>query len=217
MVIRPHHARHAAFTWAAQTEVRHRADRVLSRSPGLDRRPGRWPEKRALEFRNVSDRVRLSVAGETKALTMAVWMRVNGLDRSLNSIFMSEGWGDRKVHWQITREGHIRLGVAGSAGKGHADYDSPVFFTPERFGRWMHLAVVFDPTAKEVRHYANGALLARLPLKDASPLKLGIAELGNWNDRRTRSVAIRHLSGAMDEFALWDRVLGEAEIKAMTK
>jgi hypothetical protein len=161
--------------------------------------------------------VRLSVAGETKALTMAVWMRVNGLDRSLNSIFMSEGWGDRKVHWQITREGHIRLGVAGSAGKGHVDYDSPVFFTPERFGRWMHLAVVFDPTAKEVRHYANGALLARLPLKDASPLKLGIAELGNWNDRRTRSVAIRHLSGAMDEFALWDRVLSEAEIKAMAK
>ncbi len=25
---------------------------------------GRWPDKRALEFRNVSDRVRLSVAGE---------------------------------------------------------------------------------------------------------------------------------------------------------
>jgi hypothetical protein len=54
-----------------------------------------------------------------------------------------------------------------------------------------------------VRHYANGALLARLPLKDASPLKLGIAELGNWNDqRKTGGVAIRHLSGAMDEFAL---------------
>lgn len=84
--------------------------------------------------------------------------------------------------------------------------DAPVF-TPERFGRWLHLAVVFDPAAKEVRHYANGGLLARLPLKDASPLKLGIAELGNWNDRRTGSVAIRHLSGAMDEFALWDRAL----------
>jgi hypothetical protein len=67
--------------------------------------------------------------------------------------------------------------------------------------------------AKEVRHYANGSLLARSPLKDASPLKLGIAELGNWNDRRTTGVAIRHLSGAMDEFALWDRVLSEAEIQ----
>ncbi len=177
---------------------------------------GRWPEKRALEFRNVSDRVRLGIAGETKALTMGVWMRVNGLDRSLNSIFMSESWGDRKVHWQITREGKIRLGVAGKANVHHVDYDTPVFFTPERFGRWMHLAVVFDTIAKEIRHYANGDLLARLPLKDASPLKLGIAELGNWNDRRHQGgVAIRHLSGAMDEFALWDRALSDAEISAL--
>lgn len=179
---------------------------------------GRWPEKHALEFRNVSDRVRLSVPGETKALTMAMWVRVNGLDRTFNSLFMSEGWGDRKVHWQITREGKIRLGVAGAQSKGHSDYDTSVFFTPERFGRWMHLAVVFDPDAKEVRHYANGALLVRLPLKDASPLKIGIAELGNWNDqRKTGGVAIRHLSGAMDEFALWDRVLGDAEIAALAK
>ena len=79
----------------------------------------------------------------------------------------------------------------------------------------MHLAVVFDPQAKEVRHYANGSLLAKIALKDPSPLKPGIAELGNWNDRRTTGVAIRHLSGTMDEFALWDRVLSEAEIKAM--
>ncbi|HBJ85579.1 MAG TPA: hypothetical protein DDZ88_17220, partial [Verrucomicrobiales bacterium] len=56
---------------------------------------GRWPEKQALEFRNVSDRVRLSIAGETKALTMAMSVRVNGLDRAFNSLFMSEGWGDR--------------------------------------------------------------------------------------------------------------------------
>ena len=177
---------------------------------------GRWPGKGALEFRNVSDRVRLSVPGETKSLTMAVWVRVNGLDRAFNSLFMSESWGDRKVHWQITREGKIRLGVAGAQSKGHSDYDTPVFFTPERFGRWMHLVVVFDPDAKEVRHFANGDLLARLPLKDASPLKLGIAELGNWNDhRRDGGVAIRHLSGAMDEFALWDRVLSAEEIEKM--
>lgn len=180
--------------------------------------PGRWPEKHALEFRNVSDRVRLSVPGETKALTMAMWVRVNGLDRTFNSLFMSEGWGDRKVHWQITREGKIRLGVAGRQGKGHTDYDTPVFFTPERFGRWMHLAVVFDPGTGEVRHFANGSLLARLPLKDPSPLKIGIAELGNWNDqRKTGGVAIRHLSGALDEFALWDRALGDAEIEKMAK
>lgn len=178
---------------------------------------GRWPGKRALEFRNVSDRVRLNIPGETKALTMAVWVRVNGLDRTFNSLFMSERWGDRKVHWQITRDGKVRLGVAGSTGARHADHDTPVLFTPERFGRWTHLAVVFDPVSKEVRHYANGELLTRSALKSTEPLKIGIAELGNWNDRSTTGVAIRHLSGAMDEFALWDRSLGDEEIAALAK
>ncbi len=179
---------------------------------------GRWVGKRALEFRNVSDRVRLSVAGETKALTMAVWVRVNGLDRSLNSLFMSESWGDRRIHWQITREGRVRLGIAGKGNLRHADHDTPVFFTPERFGRWTHLAVVFDPFTQEARHYANGVLLTRSSLKDVTPLKIGIAELGNWNDRRNQGgVAIRHLSGAMDEFALWDRVLSDVEIAALAK
>lgn len=179
---------------------------------------GRWPGKGALEFRNVSDRVRLSVPGELQNLTLAVWIRVNGLDRAYNSIFMSESWGDRKVHWQITRAGCVRLGVAGETGSPHVDYDSPALFNPERFGRWTHLAVVFDVGDRRVRHYADGELIASLPLKDAAPLRLGIAELGNWNDQRSRDgVAIRHLSGAMDEFALWDRALSGAEISGLVK
>jgi hypothetical protein len=174
---------------------------------------GRWLGKGALEFRNVSDRVRLNVPGELKNVTLAVWIRVNGLDRAFNSIFMSESWGDRKIHWQITREGKVRLGVAGAVGKGHADYDSPVLFKPERFGRWTHLAVVFDVASESIRHYADGKLIAQLPMKDPAPLRVGMAELGNWNDQRnTGGVAIRHLSGAIDEFALWDRALTGAEI-----
>ena len=179
---------------------------------------GRWPGKRALEFRNVSDRVRLSVPGETAHLTMAMWVRVAGLDRAFNSLFMSETWGERRIHWQITREGNVRLGVAGGHGMRHYDYDAPAFFTPERFGLWTHLAVVFDPKAGEVRHYANGQRVSTARLKDGSPLRIGIAELGNWNDRRNASqVAIRHLSGAMDEFALWNRVLSDDEIHALAE
>ena len=131
---------------------------------------------------------------------------------------MSESWGDRKIHWQITREGKVRFGIAGSGKEHHTDNDSPVLFTPERFGRWIHLAVVFDPTRREVRHYADGDLISRNALKDVSPLKLGMAELGNWNDHRGNGgVAIRYLSGAMDEFALWDRVLTDAEIARLAR
>ena len=55
---------------------------------------------------------------------------------------MCEGWGGGKVHWQITREGKVRLGIASRDNKPHTDYDTPALFTPERFGRWMHLTVV---------------------------------------------------------------------------
>ncbi|MDB6073986.1 MAG: hypothetical protein JWO89_1626 [Verrucomicrobiaceae bacterium] len=173
---------------------------------------GRWPGKRALEFRNVSDRVRLSLPSDVESLTMATWVRVNGLDRAFNSLFMCEGWGGGKIHWQITREGRVRLGISSRDSKPHVDYDTPPLFTPERFGQWMHLAVVFDPTAKEVRHYANGEVVAKLPVKALFPLHLSMAELGNWNDGHVQRVAIRHLSGAMDEFSLYTRALGDAEL-----
>jgi hypothetical protein len=178
---------------------------------------GRWPGKQALDFRNVSDRVRLAIPGDLPALTLAAWVRIYGLDRTFNSLFMSESWGDRRIHWQITREGRVRLGIAGSGTDRHIDYDTPPIFPPERFGRWTHLAVVFDPATREVRHYADGIQVASLPLTDASPLRPGIAEIGNWSDHRQLKggAPIRHLSGAMDEFALWQRALTAEEIREL--
>lgn len=179
---------------------------------------GRWPGKQALEFRNVSDRVRLNLPEETAALTLAVWVRVAGLDRAFNSLFMCEGWSNRNIHWQITREGKLRLGVAGIQGKGHHDYDTTALFTPERFGQWMHLATVFDPVAREVRHYINGSLQAREPVKNLFPLRLVTAELGNWNNgTRSDRTAVRHFSGAMDEFAIYTRALNDTEIALLAE
>ncbi len=179
---------------------------------------GRWPGKRALEFRNVSDRVRLTVPGEHPALTLSAWVRVHGLDRPFNSLFMSEGYADGAVHWQITREGTLRLGLAGRNGKPSHDYNTPVLFAPERFGQWLHLATVIDPEAKEIRHYMDGDLVAKLPLLHVFPVRLGIADLGNWSyGARIDRVAIRHFSGTMDEFMLFSRVLTDAEIGKLAR
>ncbi len=176
---------------------------------------GRWPGKRALDFRNVSDRVRVSVPGRYEALTLTAWVRVNGLDRAFNSLFMSETWSDGRIHWQITRDGRVRLGVAAYRGAPHADYDTDVYFTPERFGQWTHLAVVCDPATKEIRHYINGVLRSQKSVTHPVTLQLGNADLGNWNVPGPQGrVPIRHFSGAMDEFALYGRALREEEIRA---
>ncbi len=183
---------------------------------GCDWTEGRWPGKRALDFRNVSDRVRLSLPEETAELTLTCWVRIGGLDCAFNSLFMCEGWGDGRIHWQLTRDGLVRLGVSSRQHRGHSDYDTPHYFTPERFGRWTHLAVVIDPANHELRQYINGQPAARHPLRENDPVRLGVAELGNWNDHPGKDrVAIRHLSGAMDEFALYTRALSDAEVRAM--
>lgn len=179
---------------------------------------GRWPGKRALEFRNLSDRVRLGIPGEHEALTLSAWVRVDGLDRPYNSLFMVEGYENGAVHWQITREGRLRLGLAGREGHPAKDHDTPAIITPERFGQWTHLATCVDPAAREVRHYLNGALIARVPRQAGFALRMPMAELGNWNNGGHQGAsAVRHLSGLMDEFLLHRRVLTESEIQRLAR
>ncbi len=175
---------------------------------------GRWPGKQALEFRNVSDRVRLSLPGEYSAITLCAWVRVDSLDRAFNSLFMVQGYENGGMHWQITRDGKLRLGLAGRSGAPNHDYDTPSIITPDRFGRWIHLVTVIDPSSHEVRHYLNGELAARLPRLHTFKVQMPLAELGNWNNGgRFGSSAIRHFSGLMDEFMLSARVLSDREIE----
>jgi len=55
-------------------------------------------------------------------------------------------------------------------------------------------------------------------LKHPPPYRLGPAELGNGNPGEIPHkppFLIRHFSGAMDEFALFNRALNDAEVRAL--
>ncbi len=185
---------------------------------GCDRAEGRWPGKGALEFRAVSDRVRLDVPGEYRSVTIAAWVRVHGLDRAFNSIFMCEGWDYRDLHWQIRRSGAFDLGIRGSPNEQTGIYHSAVAFGPERFGRWTHVAVVVDADAALVRQYVDGEDVGSKPLRSTAPIRFGPADLGNWNVASSRDGSpIRHFSGRMDEFVLFGRALAEGEVRRLYK
>jgi len=179
---------------------------------------GRWPDKHALEFRSVSDRVRLSVPGEFESLTLTAWVRVQGLDRQFNSLFMSDGFGAGTLHWLIRKDGVLGLTVIGS---GPGDYQivaSPSVLTLDQYGMWVHLAVVLDGSAKRVVHYVNGVSVREKALKINPPFRIGAAELGNWNASgfpENDPSLIRNFSGAMDEFCLFSRSLNAEEIRAL--
>ena len=179
---------------------------------------GRWPDKQALEFRGISDRVRLSVPGEFESLTLAAWVRVQGLDRQFNSLFMCDGFEVGTLHWLIRKDGVLGLTIAGPASGKHQIVASPPALKLDEFGMWVHLAVVLDGRSKTVVHYVNGLPVGDNVLKKNPPFHIGAAELGNWNADGfpdNDPSLIRNFSGAMDEFCLFSRALTAGEIRAL--
>jgi len=178
---------------------------------------GRWPGKNALQFRSVSDRVRLNIPGEYPQLTLTAWVQLHSLSarQSQSSLCMSQGIEAGGIHWQVLHDGSICLGIVASAHpKVTDDYISPVVFTPERFGQWTHLAAVLDSAAGEVRLYVNGQLLSRHALKRSTVPKPAIAELGNWipSPDYHGSHPVRNFVGCMDDFTLSARAFTDAEV-----
>jgi hypothetical protein len=182
---------------------------------GCQRAEGRWPEKQALEFQSVNDRVRMAVPGEFESLTLAAWVRIKGLDRQFNSLFMCDGFEPGTVHWLIRNDGVLSLGVKGPGTGNFQIMASPPVLTLDKFGMWTHLAVVLDGKTGRLVHYVNGSPVAQHQLRFSPPYRVGPAELGNWNARSGPNPApplIRNLSASLDEFELFSRALSDAEI-----
>ena len=185
---------------------------------GCQRAEGRWREKQALEFQSVNDRVRLAVPGDFDALTLSAWVCVKGLDRQFNSLFMCDGFEPGTIHWLIRNDGALGLTVFGAGSGNYQILASPPVLTLDKFGMWIHLAVVLDGKTRQVVHYVNGDPVFRHVLKLGPPFRLASAELGNWNARSGPNPApalLRNLSGSLDEFELFGRALSDAEVRGL--
>jgi hypothetical protein len=182
---------------------------------GCQRAEGRWREKQSLEFQSVNDRVLLQVPGEFESLTLAAWVRVRGLDRRLNSLFMCDGFEPGTVHWLIRNDGVLGLTLFGPGWGNFQILASPPVLTLDQFGMWLQLAVVLNGKARQVIHYVDGVPVSRHTLKQRPPYRLGAAELGNWHavsSPKPVPAQIRNFSGSFDEFVLFNRALTDAEI-----
>jgi hypothetical protein len=182
---------------------------------GCQRAEGRWREKQALEFQSVNDRVRLAVPGDFQALTLSAWVCVKGLDRQFNSLFMCDGFEPGTIHWLIRNDGVLGLTVFGPGPGKFQILASPAVLTVDKLGRWLHLALVLNGKTGQAVQYVNGFPVSHHTLKLGPPLRLGSAELGNWNARSGPNPAptlIRNLSASLDEFELFSRALSEAEV-----
>ena len=172
---------------------------------------GRWPGKGALEFKRISDRVRIDVPGRFESLTLAAWVRVEGLDQWFSSLMLTDDYDPGEVHWQLSDRGEMILSV-----KGVTNCRSPAVLGPDDLGRWVHLVSVYDAAAKSVTHFLDGEPVSRHAIRQpTTPLLIGAAEVGNWTTLEKLPHPIRSLNGRMDEFCILARAVSAEEVRAM--
>ena len=175
---------------------------------------GRWPGKPALEFKSTEDRIRLNIPGEYKSMTLACWVRIDGFDRWLSSLLLTEGHDLGEVHWQFTETGQLLLGVKAEANESQ-EYLTDTVLRPVDLGRWVHVACVYDQAEGQVVHYVDGRRVSTIPIILDSPLRFGTAEIGNWVAEDLQDHRIRSLNGRMDEFVLLGTSVADDDVRAM--
>jgi hypothetical protein len=172
---------------------------------------GRWPNKGGLEFKGTEDRVRLYIPGDYESVSLSCWLRIDGFDRWLSGLLLTDGHDVGEVHWQFTETGQLLLGVKADSERSQ-EYLTDVVLRPHDVGRWVHLACVYNHQTEEVIHYLDGRRVEALPIHKHTVLRFGAAEIGNWAPEDFIDHRIRSLNGRLDEFILFDGALTDAEI-----
>ncbi len=182
---------------------------------------GRWQGKPALAFNRPGDRVRFVIPGEFSNLTYSTWIRVDELGDRTQSILLTDGYEIGRPHWQISADGHLRLGIRlpdreGQRAVTASGYASPAIFGPKRIGIWTFLCTVYNRADHSVRHYVNGREVSHEQIVFDQPLRIGRAEMGNWGfPFKQRNAPIRYLNGQIDELSIYNAALSAEEIHAM--
>lgn len=175
---------------------------------------GRLAGLQAIEFKRLSDRFRFDIPGEYDTLSMAVWIRVDSIERMYNSIFTTDGFLPGELHWHLLWGGDVELGVFFDENEPCQQIRSACIITPQKIGEWMHLAFTVDSVAGEAVLYMNGEVIRRNKITMNIPFAFRTVQLGNWTPTGEKPVhPIRHFSGAIDEFLIFDHALSEMNVK----
>ena len=176
---------------------------------------GRLAGSGALRFEKPGDSVALTVPryDALESFTIAMWIRVNHLDTALSALFNSDGWEEGDTHFQITRNGALRAGS--ERGRGYESENGVV--VP---GQWQLVAVVWEGLSKAPGLFCDGQRLSltwnpndiSFSSSQLAPSSLpGESRIGSWAKPVFRDN--RDFKGTIDEVMVFDRALGDSEIR----
>ena len=170
---------------------------------------GRFAGKDALRFTYPSDGVRINIPGEFPRLTLVASISLERNDNSFSGILMSDKWERADYfHWQFCAGGKILFGVFNAQGQFPLDVSEAA-----DLARWHVWSLVYDGPDGRMAAYVDGRRLKEWTLAKGLTLKIGEATIGNWDPHD--GYVPRPLFGRMDEFAIFTRALGDADVKQL--
>ncbi len=181
---------------------------------GARRKDGPWTGKQSLEFKRPGDRVRVNLPGNYDNVTLAAWVRIDGLDRTHSSLMLTDGYDLGEIHWQFKNDGTLTVGVNHPSGKQNYTYKG--FMDLNRIGQWFHLTTVIDQSNGKLSHYVDGKLFVTMGLKGSGQFTFGEASIGNWDQPiGTKTQSVRGLNGRIAELMVFKEAIGADEVKRL--
>ena len=174
---------------------------------------GRWAGKQALLFDRDTDFAELEIPGEFQELSIGVWLKVDRFDWEMSAILNSNGSDTGDVHFQMTRHGLPRGGVLGP------EKECRWVGNPVPPGKWAHVVSVLSIPQRKNIIYVNGERVWEADAKsNIAAITPGFCRLGNWLQEGLKyGSSPRALRGRIDEVAVWNCSLTQAEVLALTE
>ena len=144
----------------------------------------------------------------TEALTLSLWVKLSILPGELTEGFggIFDSVNDAYVLYLDRNANELRFKVTADGGAERPGIPAADLTV----GEWMHVAGVYDGAAGEARIYANGEL------KDTHGGPTGVVRAGQTAGIGRNGDEDRFfLASDLDEIAVWNRALSEAEIQSL--
>lgn len=177
--------------------------------------PGEMPGEGAVAFHDLRDRLSLAFPQKLSSLTLACRIKIDAEIQHRIALLMSDELSEGAVQWMIAKKGIPVLNIALGDGGGVQNYTAPGQFVSQRIGYWTHIAVTLDEERSEANWYVDGESIATIRIRNAIPIDIRNALIGNWNRNYDRENAKEKFG--LSEFLLFDRALSHEEIRGLSK
>ena len=187
---------------------------------------GRWPMKGSLQFNGEDDRLRLSLPGLHRSLTLLAWVRIDLLEDGQTSLLMTEGRLPGEFEWYLTGDGRLGFGMRCGEGDLAESWrsQSPRVIGSGNFGSWILLGTVLDGESRTLTHYFNGRPVWMEEFDHDTAARIGTVEVGNVGGRGVDGAGADPLEdssqgraqgfrGRIDELAIFSAPLQPREMR----